>query len=369
MTSRGTVRLNYLRGIAAEDWWRLLRTHRKAVHPGYHHRAAFVTAASLMNTLFRRREEQHYESDVANVRIRQPPVFILGHWRSGTTHLHNLLSQDDEQFTYPNLYQTIHAHTFLSTEEFVTRRFAALAPRRRPQDNMALGFHTPQEDEFALAVTSLCSPYLGMFSFPRHEAHYARYLTFQGVPAVEIERWKTAFVWFLKKLTLKQDRALLLKSPPHTARIRLLLDLFPDARFVHIHRDPYTVFQSTRHLFDTLARHFYMQHPEVERIDDQIIGRYRLLYDAFFEEKSRIPSGHLLELSFEELERDPIGQVRTVYERLGLDGFERLEPKLRRYMDSVSDYRKNRFPELSPTTRSTIAKAWQRSFHQWRYPC
>ena len=46
----------------------------------------------------------------------RPPLFVLGHWRSGTTHLHNLLAQDIDQFAYANTYQVINPHTFLATE-------------------------------------------------------------------------------------------------------------------------------------------------------------------------------------------------------------------------------------------------------------
>src|SRR5207245_5469736 len=84
-------------------------------------------------------------------------------------------------------------------------------------------------------------------SFPQRYEHYTRYLTFAGVPAAELEEWKRTMVWFLKKLTLRYRRPIVLKSPPHTARIRLLLELFPEARFVNIHRDHGAVFLSCRH--------------------------------------------------------------------------------------------------------------------------
>ncbi len=99
------------------------------------------------------------------------------------------------------------------------------------------------------------------WSFPRGRERYDRYLTFRGVPEADVARWKEALVLFLKKLTYKYDRPMLLKSPPHTARVRLLLELFPDARFLHIRRNPYTVFLSTRHLFTELTRALEFQRP------------------------------------------------------------------------------------------------------------
>ena len=90
------------------------------------------------------------------------------------------------------------------------------------------------------------------------------------MPEAEVERWKAAFVRFLKKLTLEHDRPMLLKSPPHTGRIKLLLELFPDARFVHIRRNPYTVFQSTRHLNEVLTRSLQFQRPDPADLDEAV---------------------------------------------------------------------------------------------------
>ena len=120
----------------------------------------------------------------------------------------------------------VNPHTFLTTEEVNSRRFAWMVPDRRPMDNMRLSFQAPQEDEFAPCLMSLRSPYLGV-SFPRREDYYARYLTFRGVPPDEVDAWKSAFLLFLRKLTFKYQKPLVLKSPPHTARIRMLLELFP----------------------------------------------------------------------------------------------------------------------------------------------
>jgi len=332
----------------------------------YWHRAAFISAVSCLNSIARRKEERLFNAAVEKVEV-PPPLFVLGHWRTGTTHLQNLLAQDTDQFAFANTYQVVSPHTFLSTEEVNTRRFAWLVPDRRPMDNMALSFQTPQEDEFAPCLMSLYSLYLGI-SFPRREEHYARYLTFRDVPRKELEAWQAAFTWFLKKLTYKYKRPLVLKSPPHTARIRLLLEMFPGARFVHIHRDPYGVFQSFRHYFDTATWHTYLQRPDLQGIDDRLIRLYNAVHDAFFAERHLIPAGRYHEVRFEELERAPIGEMQKLYERLGLPGFEKLRPKLQRYVDSLSGYRKNEFGELDQGLRAKIGTAWRRSFDEWDYP-
>ncbi len=358
---------NYLGGITFGIWWRLLRENRFDIDAPYWHRAVFITALSVLNSLLRLHEERRHQAAIGRVEITRPPLFILGHWRGGTTHLHNLLAKDSAQFAYANTFQVVNPSTFLSTEATFSKWFRGLVPPKRPMDNMEMSFQAPQEDEFAPCLMTLRSPYPGI-SFPRREDEYLRYLDFRGVPVQEIEQWKAALLWFMKKLTLKYDRALLLKSPPHTARIRLLLELFPQARFVHIHRDPYTVFQSHRHYFDTATWYTYLQRPEADKIEERILRRYTRLYDSFFEDLPRIPQGQFHEMRFEDLERDPVGQLRLLYERLKLTGFERSEPELLRYVRSLEGYQKNEFGTLPAKWKERVREDWRRSFELWGYP-
>ena len=234
-----------LQGMTLGEWWALLRRHRFAIDLRHSPRALVQTAASVSNSAGARLERQRFGRRIDATPV-QAPLFILGHYRSGTTHLHNLLALDP-QFAAPTFFQVLNPHTFLTTERFASPIVDRLIVRRRYQDEMALGAGVPSEDEFAVCAMTGLSPYLA-WCFPCDGAGYDRYLTFREPTDGEIARWGAALTTFLKKLTLRHGRPLVLKSPPHTARIRLLLGLFPDARFVHIRRDPYVVFRSTRHM-------------------------------------------------------------------------------------------------------------------------
>jgi hypothetical protein len=324
-----------------------------------------MTLASLANSFFHRRENKIYGPQIADVKIK-PPLFILGHWRSGTTHLHNLLAVD-KQFAYPNFFQVLHPHTFLSTEKQYKVFGLLFSPKTRVVDNVSLSFEVAHEDEFAMSNATFQSPYLS-WVFPRWEEHYDRYLTLRELSEEEVAKWKTALVLFLKKLTWKYDRPLLLKSPPHTCRIRLLLDMFPDARFIHIFRNPYDVFQSTRRLMEIMLRVTRLQRSNRQHIDARIIQRYKIMYDTFFEERELIPEGRFHEICFEELERDPVGQVKNIYEKLGIPGFSTVQPSLQCYVDRTANYRKSEYSELPPSLCHQIAQAWHQSFETWGYP-
>jgi omega-hydroxy-beta-dihydromenaquinone-9 sulfotransferase len=364
---RWSVSHNYLTGITFGSWLKLLAQNKCQISPAYVHRAAVITLASLSNSAFAALENWRFGTAIEQTKLSQPPLFILGHWRSGTTYLHELLAQDTAQFQFPNTYQVVNPYTFLTTENFTTKMFPWLVPDKRPMDNMALKFTSPQEDEFAPLLMTLTSLYLGI-SFPRRTAHYDRYMTFRDVDPAEIQAWKDAFVQFCKKLSLRDQRALLIKSPPHTARIRTILEMFPDARFVHIHRDPYRVFQSQRHFFDTAGWFTYLQKPDLAALDETILNRHEVMYDAYYEDLPLIAKDRFHEIRFDALEADPVGQMAALYEHLSLSGFSDFEPKLRRYVDSLSGYQKNDFTELDDATKAIVARRWTRSFAKGHYP-
>jgi omega-hydroxy-beta-dihydromenaquinone-9 sulfotransferase len=353
-----------LQGMTLGVWWAFLGRHRFAVNLKHSPRALIQTAVSASNSVVARIEGWRYGERIEAARV-EAPLFILGHYRSGTTHLHNLLALD-RQFGAPTLFQVLNPHTFLCTERWAAPVVDRLISRRRCQDEMAQGAGLPSEDEFATCAMTGLSPYMG-WCFPGEGAGYDRYLTFRDAPEDEIIRWEGALTTFLKKLTVRYDRRLVLKSPPHTARIRRLLGLFPDAGFVHIHRDPYDVFCSTRHMI-RVGQHFcHLRDGPLQDGDDGILSVYTEMYDAYFEERGLIPEGRLCEVSFEALEREPIGVVRSIYEALGLSGFVDLRPRLEGYLGTIASYRKNRHDQLLEPLRRRIAHEWGRSFDEWGY--
>ena len=353
-----------LGGISLGDWLRVLRENNFAIAPRFLPRAMTITLHGCQNSVIRLCEDLRFGSKLKNTSVA-PPLFVLGHWRSGTTHLHNLLTMD-ARFTFPNMYQAFFPHTFLTTEALGSRAMSFFLPRKRPMDNIEWDMQSPQEDEFALCTASLKSPCMG-WMFPRRQEAYDSYLTFRGVPENEVAQWSAALVNFLRKLSLKYQRPLVLKSPPHTARIALLLKLFPTAKFVHIHRNPYAVFQSSVKTFKINST-MGLQYTQPAELEDWTLRQYRRMYDVFFEEHKLIPRGHYHEMSFEQLEEDPIGQLKGLYSALDLPDFAQAEPALRRYVDSLAGYKKNEFPALPPDMRKRVAEMWRPCLAEWGYP-
>ncbi len=311
---------------------------------------------SLWNSLARRAVDRRHGAAIASTEV-VAPVFILGHYRSGTTHLHEALRQcRDPRFASTNRYEAFNPWTFVSTESWLAPLVELfMLPRR------------VQEDEVAFLNLCQLSPYMD-WCFPRSRSGYHRYLTFRDATPDEVATWLSSLTYFLKALTLKHGLPLLLKSPPHTARVRLILRAFPDARFIHIRRDPYAVFVSTVRLLKALKPVFGLQLGPIAIDEAAVLQTYATMYEAYFADRDLIPPGQLVEIAYEDLERDPIGQLRSVYDGLALGDFDAVRPSLESYLSSISGYQKNRHRSLDPSTRARIASACSQSFDAWSYP-
>ena len=280
--------------------------------------------------------------------------------------MHNLFARD-ERYAFANNYQVCFPRTFLTMEKRHGKFVGRFMPASRPQDNVAMGVKEAQEDEFAFCSMTGRSVVMG-WVFPRRaDKQYNRYLSFRDASADEVSDWKAALLELVQKLSFKYEKPLVLKSPAHTCRIRLLLELFPTAKFVHIHRDPYRVFQSTLHLMEKISPWIALQRTDEAGLETRTIKQYKDVYSAFLEERGLIPEGNLYELGFEEIEANPVGAMRGIYEQLCLGDFAHVEPCLKQYLGSIDGYAKNTYPALSLEVRDRIAREWRPYFDAWGY--
>ena len=309
------------------------RWNRIGMLPGM---ACYNSAMSLL-------EQVIYGRAIRKTELALPPVFILGFWRSGTTLLHGLMSQDP-QCTSPRLYQTLFPWHFLLTENVVTRATAWMLPKSRPMDNVPVAWDAPQEDEIALCIMSLLSPYVFMAT-PEDFREFWRTLDPQQLSDEELQRWKKCLLYLMKKVTLRDRRRLVMKSPSHTYRIATLLQMFPDAKFVYIERNPYDVFRSGVHLRKTMIRENGLGRPVFKDVERQILLSFQVCLEAYERDRSLIPEGNLHELRFEDLEENPIAELESLYEALQLPGFDQLEAILRPQTAQLKQYRKNEFQD------------------------
>jgi hypothetical protein len=337
-----------------------------AIHPRYVPRALLVLLTSAGSVPLRLWETIRYGKRIRQVRILQAPVFVIGHWRSGTTHLHNLMSQDPA-LAYLSMYQAMVPNCSLVGERWLKPLLARIVPAKRPMDNMVWPMDAPQEEEIPLAKLTPYSFYV-RFLFPLKSAHlFRKYVLLQGAAPVVAAELKRKYYRLLQVATLHAGgKRLVLKNPVNTARVRMLLELFPDAKFIHVYRCPYDVFASTAHLHQRMLPITTLQKIRVDRSADAILSLYEDMMRRYFADRAIIPAGNLVEVRFEDLERDPIGELRRVYETLNLPGYAQAEPALQAYLASQRNYRKNRL-ELSVEDRRRVDERWAFAFTEFGY--
>ncbi|MEQ9407885.1 MAG: sulfotransferase [Fuerstiella sp.] len=320
--------------------WRLFRS-RPSLHWSRLHRILSLPFSGVYNSVLKRAEDLVYGRRVRETRIEHPPLFVLGYWRSGTTFLQNLLSRDP-QFQHLGLYRALFPWHFLLTEKAVTRLTAPFVPKSRPMDNISVHWDAPQEDDVALCIMSQVSP-ISLLSHPHDFSHFWRALDFDKLTPKELQRWKDCLHLLVQKLTFASSRRILMKSPFHTYHIPTLLEMFPDARFLYIHRNPYNIFRSTIHLRHRMVDENTLGRSVFEGTEEEVINTYKYGFEVYERDKQKIPAGRLHEICYEKLEQDPIEVLRGAYAGLDLPGFAELEKELEPDIESLRRYKKNEF--------------------------
>lgn len=344
-TLAGSTFLNYIK---------ILRNGKIA--PKYYFKIFVTTVVVLVATPFHWWEELAFRHRLSRFRFEKPPLFIIGHWRSGTTLLHNILCKDPAS-AYITTYQSVFPNNLASKWLFRTFMRKNM-PKKRPSDNVELNINFPQEDEFALS-NSFPNAYYNFFYFPlRYDVFYEKSVHHKNLAEEEKKSWYQSYDKLLKKALLDSEGSqLIVKNPVNTARIDKLLQLYPDAKFLYIYRNPVTVFYSTQLFFRKLFPTLWLNPVEPAFIDQIIIDIYLRIMNDYQAQKSLIPPGNLIELRFEDFEKNPLPEIRKIYSELLDADFDSVQPVFSKYFDSLSGYTKNKY-SISKARLEMIEKEW-----------
>lgn len=330
---------------------------------------AWLSAACMgARSPFYALERVIYDRKVRKQEVTEGPYFVIGHWRSGTTFLHNLLSVDD-RFGYLDM-----SHMVTPNDMLLSRYLPVIPwllkrnlPDTRGFDKIRLTPESPQEEEIALGILSGIS-YYNCYYFPdRFEFFFDKAILPGALDARETERFSRAYLQIVKKLTLVQGgKPILLKNPSSTARIRLLKGLFPRAKFVHIRRNPYAVFSSSLARLPRLIRAFRLRSGGELDGEGIVIRSYQKLMRAYLAQRDCLPPGDLVEVSYEDLVDDPERVVSGIYESLGLSPGEGQLVSVRSTVQRDGASAHNRH-SLTPEQRERIEREWAFAFDEWDY--
>ena len=289
---------------------------------------------------FRMIERIFFYRKIKKTKIAEDPIFIIGLWRSGSTYLNSLLAKN-RNYGYPHFADTFFTTRFsLAFPKLADKMVDRFLPETRPFDNVKISSEKPAEMEHSLISYYSCSFTDGMI-FPRNFWKYANYATLD-VPQRKRRKWLKWYLFNIKKITYKEKgKKLILKNPSNTGRIRTLLELFPNAKFIHIHRNPYYTYASSINLHTKAREVFSLQKWDEKEMKDSILKLYQNIYEQYSKDISLIPKENFINISYEEFLKNPISTIEKIHRKLDLIGFKEYKEAFQEYIQEQEDYKPN----------------------------
>jgi len=293
---------------------------------------------------------------IRRTKLAGPPIFVLGHWRSGTTLMHEFLHLDD-QFTSPSTYQCFAPWHFLLTETLMNRFGNFLLPKKRPMDNMKVGWQLPQEDEFALLVLGAPTPYFRV-AFPNNPVPHLDSLGSKTFDSENLEHWRQSIDWFFRALSYHNPKPLIIKSPPHTGRLGVLAEMYPEAKFIHMIRDPRKLYPSTMKLWKVLDEVQALQSStDANLLHRFVISSLHRMYDSFEMDRQTIGDNRIIDVRYEDLVAQPIETLKNIYTQFQIGDFASIADKIAERQNTEKDYRTNQLAMDAETEKMVL--------HEW----
>jgi hypothetical protein len=247
------------------------------------------------------------------------PIFILGLPRSGTTFLHGLLAHDPDNLV-PRVWQTLYPEPRRAD-------FHPASDRRVNIVNRQLNFFGGIAPEFSQLHPVDADGPQECSEITSHIFQSLRFDTTFRVPGyqewIDASGHDEAFAFHKKFLRVLQHQAQgkiwVLKCPDHSFCLDAILRVYPDARFVVVHRDPMKVFASVAHLTEVLRRPFLKNIDPLE-IGAQVTGRWidgaqRLVS---FDQRTDVEPARKIHIHYDELAAAPMAAIARIYAHFNL---------------------------------------------------
>ena len=309
-----------------------------------------------------------YSKKIQRISINKPPIFILGHFRSGTTMLHKLLTSDN-RFGYVTNYDILCPHSNLLFGKYARKLMQPIINRfgikNYHYNNTILKLDDPaEEDMYLVSKGSPFSAYWG-FAFPLFWNELLCNSTNDDNSSVA---WREAYLGLLKQITFQNEgKQLVLKNPPNTGRVAQLLKIFPNAKFIYIHRNPFALYYSMKNLWKRAIKKYYSLQPlSMFEMEEIIFSYYQNLLEQYEIDKKLIPVENLIEIEYEQLEADPFTVIKEIYLQLSLPDFGFAKGTLNERIAMESAYKKFNF-NFRNAVFEKIEKRWKTIIKERNY--
>ena len=353
-------------GMTLVAWLRVMRGKWHLVSPRRYPLALTVTLFSITNLGLKWLSDALYGSKVAATEIEPAPLFVIGHWRSGTTWLHNMLILD-RRHAAPTQAACFCPEFFLVVQNAIKPVIQRFLPEKRPMDNVVIDLDNAEEDEVGICLSGAPSSYASLL-FPS-EAPILKFDPARDMTPGEAALWRRQWLGFLRRVQFQNPgKRLVLKSPTHSLRIAEILRQFPAAKFIHIRRDPYRVFLSDRHTRRAMESISALQDRLPVRADwkQRQIKDFVAFHETLEADRKNIPEGQFTTVRYEDLRADPLAGLRAIYAALDLGPFSEVETEFETALRAAKPYKTNAF-DLDDETRDLIDTEFAAFFELYGY--
>jgi hypothetical protein len=158
-----------------------------------------------------------------------------------------------------------------------------------------------------------------------------------------------------------------LKSPPNTARIKILLSLFPNAKFIFIHRNPYEVYVSNKRFWKVTQNVYALVRTKLGNVNSIILETYSKMMHRYLLEKDLVPDGRLFEIPYEDLIQKPLESMRKIYQTIHLDDFDYCENKMKSFVERQKSFVRLEH-EIPADERIAVTEKFEPFIRYWNYP-
>ncbi len=327
-----------LAGIKANRLLAMI-SRNKGFSVKYIFRVLFLLNAGIWSAIFSKVQNKKYRSELSTEFKFEPPLFIIGNWRTGTTFLHQLFSLD-KQFCTPTVFQVANPDHFLVSKKYYIPVMSKFLDDKRPMDNVKMGIDEPQEDEYALLKIIDNTP-LERLIFQQSDQFFLD--DCKSFITEDSNSFVSGLNTFMKKLILNSNKRVLLKNPFHSLRIGLLKKHYPDAKFIHIYRDPYEVIPSSIHMWNIVGNQNILKGKWIEPHVKSIAILYKKIIDNIRSEFEQMNKNQCCEIRYEQLVDRPVECMKNIYAQLEIDFTQEFEQELIQFCAKSKSYKKNSY--------------------------
>lgn len=340
-----------LAGITSGMLVKFTRKNRFSFRPKYISRFLFLLQNGIWASFFKFKDRFHRGKQIKAHPVPDDPIIIIGHWRTGSTFLHQLMNLD-ENLAAPTLFQASQPFGFLYAYRYYKPVMKVVLGKHRPFDQMKTGMDEPQEDEFALYRMNGCSP-LNRLVFPTSKEYFLNGMP-DFIPPEELrEKWIEDMKYFYQKVSWKTGKRLVLKNPFHSMRVELLAEIFPKAKFIHIYRNPLSVVPSTVRMWSIVGSQNCLNRNWKNPSFHEVSAVMAQMLETVKSSLAGLPADRFYEIRYEHLEKDTISELKRMYDYLGLKYTKEFDTRAVTFLEETKNFEKGTYT-ISPEEKIAI---------------